>query len=182
MVTVRSKLTVARLLKGNHANFVGVKIEEEEYLRIHRPVAARFSAVWKSALTDRDCRVVTVTLPSKLPAANVGPTSASTQATSSDAPPAALPAPQPAPKSSMSIPPSMNKLALKFVVQWMEQGGADPQGKNAMPYPKTRPGLELLLALAEMLQVAELIDRVKLDLGEVPAPAPIRCSTCKKVE
>lgn len=80
-------------------------------------------------------------------------------------------------------PPPSKRNALKFIVQWMEQGGADPKGKNAVPYPKGyRAGLETLLALASMLEISELMTRVSGDLGIIPLPRPRRCPMCKRVE
>ena len=65
----------------------------------------------------------------------------------------------------------------------MEHGGADPKGRNAVPYPKGyRAGLEKLLAVANMLEVKELVARVKRDLGQTRAPRPKKCPTCRKNE
>ena len=75
-----------------------------------------------------------------------------------------------------------DKDLLKLIVQWMEQGGAEPKGKNAINYPKGyRPGLERLLAFAEMLEIDELINRIKLDLGNIPRPIRY-CALCKRKE
>lgn len=228
-------LTVPRLLRGNHANFVSIKVEEEVFLRVHRPVATRFSAVWKRDLQNPKCAIVTVTFPPDPPTAPLAvrsaPSSGNAPANSLTIPPP--PPPPPAPAAPMASqwmpdpgnapvktenilpppnsppaaaladqsapnsgnapatpdlippppPPPSKRNALKFIVQWMEQGGADPKGKNAVPYPKGyRAGLETLLALASMLEISELMTRVSGDLGIIPLPRPRRCPTCKRVE
>lgn len=218
-------LTVSRLLRGNHSNFVSVKVEEEVFLRVHRPVATRFSAVWKRGLSNPKCGIVTVTFPPDPPAAplvpqlvpNPGNALVAAQAIPPPPPPAlaaplvsqsvsgpdvapppnsppAAPSVSPSAPSSEDLPatpglipppppPPSKKEALKFIIQWMEQGGADPKGKNAVPYPKGyRAGLETLLALASMLEISELMTRVSGDLGIIPLPRPRRCPTCKRVE
>ncbi|KAF6238890.1 hypothetical protein HO173_002762 [Letharia columbiana] len=201
----------AKLLRGNHSNFVSVKVEEEVFLRVHRPVATRFSAVWKRGLSNPKCGIVTVTFPPDPPAAPLAvrsaPSSGNAPAKSPSIPPLSPPAlaaplvsqsdarsgQRTAPNSGNAPatpglippppPPPSKKEALKFIIQWMEQGGADPKGKNAVPYPKGyRAGLETLLALASMLEISELMTRVSGDLGIIPLPRPRRCPTCKRVE
>lgn len=145
-------------MKGKHANFVSVKVEDEVVLRVHRPVAVRFSPVWNRELGDHG-RIVTVTFP---------------------------PDPAPAPANSANVPPPpprpSYKSALKFVVQWMDKGGADPVGYNAVPYPNGyREGLERLLTLANMLEIGELHARVKRDLGAIPVLKPKICSRCQGI-
>lgn len=167
---VRSLLTVPRLLRKNHNNFVSIKVGDEIFLRVHRPVATRFSPVWKRELQNVASTVVTVTFPPDPPAA---PVVTQPKPKPEDIPVPSEPIPPPPP------PPS-NRTALKFIVQWMEQGGADPNGNNAVPYPKGyRAGLEKVLAIATMLQVSELVTRLKRDLGRMP---PRRCPTCGAVE
>ena len=168
-----SRLTVARLLKGNYKNFVSVKVGDEEFLRIHRPVAARFSTVWKSELSNPNCKAVTVTFPADPPAA-APPSESTANASNAAAKPQVIPPPP--------LSPS-NKDLLKFIVQWMELGGTDPKGNNAAKYPKDyRAGLERLRALAELLGANELVSRVNRDLGTVAPPPRPRCSECKKLE
>ena len=143
------------------------------------------------------CGAVTVTFPSDPPAAppvaQAGPSSSSPQVTAENVPPPAAPPVAEAGPSSASaqttaenVPPptalAANKLALKFVVQWMEEGGADPSGNNAVPYPKTRSGLERLLALAEMLEIRELAGRVSKNLERIRARRPKRCERCHNAE
>ena len=123
-------------------------------------------------MQDPSCTTVTVTLPPNPPAAP----HVSQPGSSSDSAEATAPSIPPVPRSELE------RKALKFVVQWMEKGGADPHGDNAVPYPKLRPGLELLLALAETLQVKELADRLSRDLGRISAPRPKKCTKCKKLE
>ena len=171
-----SRLTAARLLKRNHNNFVSIHVGGELVLRVHRPVAKRFSQVWKSALQDPNTAIVHVTFPSEPPAA----------------PPAAPPVAQPGPSTGSTQetaeetpPPTVlvaNNLALRFVVQWMEEGGADPSGNNAVPYPQTRQGLQRLLALAEALEIRELGARLRIDLERLHARRPRRCPTCHNAE
>lgn len=137
-------------------------VGEEEVHRIHRTVAMRFSGVWKRSLTDTDCVTVTLSFPPGPPVPVV-------------------------PATGPNVPPLIslaqkNRLALKFVVQWMEKGGADPEGDNAATYPKTRPGLESLWSLAERLEVRELADRVKLDMRRVSVPPRKVCSKCPRFE
>ncbi|KAL9073816.1 MAG: hypothetical protein Q9161_002648 [Pseudevernia consocians] len=98
--------------------------------------------------------------------------------------PRAVPQPPPTPQAIPPPPPMpSNKDALKFLVQWMEHGGADPRGKNAVPYPKGfRAGLEKLLEVASKLEVQELVTRVKRDLGRTPVPKPRKCSVCRRTE
>ena len=132
----------------------------------------RFSPVWRRALQEPFCGVVTVTFPSEPPAAppvaQAESSSSSAQVTAENVSPATVLA--------------ANKLALKFVVQWMEEGGADPSGNNAVPYPKTRSGLGRLLALAEMLEIRELAGRVSNDLERIPARRPKRCGMCHNAQ
>ena len=158
---------------------VSIMVDDAILLHVHRTIASYFSSVWKRALSNPDCRVVTVTFPPDSPAASLAgqlpPKSGSAPVTSQSIPP-------PPPPLSYSI-------LLKFLIQWMEQGGADPKGKNAVPYPaKYREGLERLLYLAKYLEVKELVPRVSRDLGEIPLPKPQQlntrpkiCLTCKKV-
>lgn len=167
---IRSLLTLIRLLKGNHANFVSIKFGDEIFLRVHRPVAMHFSPVWNHDLRNPNCAILTITFPPDPPAAPL----ASQTASNSGNGPAAF-------QYILPPPPPSYKNALKFVVQWMEQGGADPKGKNAVPYPRDyREGLERLVALANMLQVDELTTRLNRDLGEIPVPRPKQCSKCRK--
>lgn len=143
-------------MKGNHANFVSIKVGNEVVLRVHRPVAVRFSPVWSRELGDSG-GIVTVTFPPDLPP---------TAPDSNNIPP-------PPPRPSYQT-------ALKFVVQWMEKGGADPVGNNAVPYPKGyREELERLLILTNMLEIGELSARVARDLGAIPNPKAKPCPTCK---
>ena len=166
------QLIVHSLLKGNHNNYISVKVGPEVVVRVHRPIAVRFSQVWKRALQDVRCTVVTVILPPE-PAAvsSVG----SSAPNLINAPPAA--------QGISPIPTSpSNKDLLKFVIQWMEQGGADPRGSNAVAYPRgNRPALEKLSSIAQMLEVEELSPRVNRDLGNTPAPI-LYCSNCKRIE
>ena len=127
--------------------------------RVHKPIAKRFSQVWKSALQDTLCREIDVTFPAE-------PSNATGSAQG----------------PSMLSPAEKNRRALKFIVQWMEMGGGNPKGDDAAAYPQTRPGLESLLRLAETLEVRELVDRVKLDLTKIRAPRPKRCPKCKGIE
>ena len=161
-----------RLLKGKHANFVSVKVDNAIFLRVHRPIAERFSQVWKRALQDQNCNVVTVTFPPDPPIAPPAGQRASNL--------------QNAPASDQAIPPPpppspSHKDLLKFVIQWMEQGGADAKGRTAIKYPsRYRPGLERLLALAQMLEVDELLARVEADLGNIPVRTRY-CAKCRRV-
>ena len=166
-------LTVSRLLRKNHSNFVSVKVGDEIFLQVHRPVATRFSPVWKRELQNLSCRIVTVAFPPDPPAAPLVPQSAPESDIARDTSELIPPPP----------PPPQNKTALKFIVQWMEQGGADPKGKNAVPYPKGyREGLEKFLEIATMLEVSELVARLNGDLGKMPSPKPKRCPKCMAVE
>ena len=218
MAIICRLLTVPRLLRGNHTNFVSIKVEEEVFLRVHRPVATRFSAVWKRDLQNPKRAIVTVTFPPDPPAATLVSRPPSTASGADRSVPPAAPLdsqwvnnsgnapatgetmPPAAPTVSQSAansvnapatpdlippppPPPSKRNALKFIVQWMEQGGADPKGKNAVPYPKGyRAGLETVLALANMLEISELMTRVSGDLGIIPPPRPRKCPTCKRVE
>ena len=169
---LRHPLIISRLLKGNHANFVSVKVGPEVVVRVHRPIAIRFSEVWRRTLQDKNCSVVTVAFPANPPAASsVSPSTVN---------------PANALASNQSIPPPPPTLSdrdlLKFIVQWMEQGGADPKGNNAINYPKGyRPGLERLLAIAEMLEIDDLTKRINLDLGNIPTPTRY-CPLCRRRE
>lgn len=176
---------------------MSIRVGDEVVHRVHRPVARRFSPVWRRALQEPLCGVVTVTFPSEPPAAppvaQAKSSSSSAQATAENIPPPAAPPVAEAGQSFASaqvtaetVPPTTalaaNKIALKFVVQWMEEGGADPSGNNAVPYPKTRSGLGRLLALAEMLEIRELAGRVSNDLERIPARRPKRCGWCHNAE
>lgn len=133
----------------------------------------RFSGLWKRSLTNPDCAIVRLSFPGP-PVAVVASTEQTVQDTNTGSSTAEVP-----PRLSLA---EKNRLALKFVVQWMEKGGADPKGDIAVPYPKTRPGLETLLSLAERLEVRELAERVKLDLRRVPVPARKVCQHCPRFE
>ena len=146
-------------MKGNHESYITVMVGEEEVHRVHRTVAMRFSGVWKRSLSNPDCEIVRLSFPPGPPVPVV---------------------PATGPKG-LSLA-QKNRLALKFVVQWMEKGGADPEGENAVSYPKTRPGLESLWSLAERLEVRELADRVKLDLRRVSVPPRKICPKCPRFE
>lgn len=83
------------------------------------------------------------------------------------------------------LPPTLsideaNKFALKFIVEWIETGGGDSVEKTAVSYPKTPPGMQIILALAEALKIHELVDRVKLDLEKERVRA--KCPVCKRFE
>lgn len=149
-------------MKGNHENFITVMVGEEEVHRVHRSVAMRFSDVWKRGLSNPDCVTVTLSFPP-------GP------------PVPVVPSTGPKAPALLSLP-EKNRLALKFVVQWMENGGADPTGDNAVSYPKTRPGMETLWSLAERLEVHELANRLKLDLRRLPVPPRKVCQKCPRLE
>ena len=143
-------------MKGNHANFVSIKVGKEVVLRVHRPVAVRFSPVWNREL-GHSGSIVTVDFP---------------------------PDPPPTAPDSDNVPPPPPRpsyqTALKFVVQWMEKGGADPVGNNAVPYPRGyREGLQRILTLTDMLQIGELNARVAQDLGVIPDPKAQPCPRCK---
>lgn len=143
-------------MKGHHSNFVSIKAENEVVLRIHRPVAVRFSPVWSRELGDSGGSI-TVNFPPN--------------------PPRTAPA-----SDNVPSPPARPsyQTALEFVVQWMEKGGADPFGNNAVPYPKGyREGLERILTLTNMLQMGELHARVAQDLGVIPDPKAKPCPRCK---
>lgn len=91
----------------------------------------------------------------------------------------------PAQNSFIPPPPPLPsyKDALKFIIQWMEGGGADPKGRNAVPYPSGyRAGLERLMTLVCILEVDELITRINRDLGMIPVPRPKKCPVCRRTE
>ena len=171
----RSLLTVPRLMKRNHKNLVSIKVDEEILFRLPRPLAMRFSAVWNAALKDITRTIVTVTLPlDPAPAPSTLAAQAVPIAGREPAFPNLVPPPPP--------PPS-GKTALKFIIQWMEAGGWEPRGIHAIPYPRDyRPALEKILAIASMLEISELVTRVKFDLGRGRAPRPQKCPTCQKSE
>ena len=168
-------LTVPRLMKRNHKNFISIKVDEEVLFRIPRPLAIRFSAVWNAALKNVTSTIVTVTLPLDPPPAPSLPVA---QAVPSAGKEPAFPNLVPPPP-----PPPSGKTALKFIIQWMEAGGAEPRGIHAVPYPRGyRPALEKILAIANKLEINELVTRVKCDLGRMRAPKPKKCPDCKKFE
>ena len=74
-----------------------------------------------------------------------------------------------------------NKFALKFIMQWIETGGGDSEENTAIPYPRTRPGKQRILAMAEALKIRELVDRVKSDL-EKDLVRPKKCPMCNRFE
>lgn len=215
LIIIDSQLTAVRMLKGNHANFVSVKVDDVVLCRVHRPLAKHFSAVWKRALQDPLCTVVTVTFPPEppisapvaqkagnkpvkpptipppapLPSAKMSPTEllALQMAQASGNTPAKPPAIALPPTKPPAIPPPppvpSNRDCLKFIVQWMEQGGADPKGNNVVLYPSNyRPGLQRLLALTTLLEVNSLSERIRLDLGPVPGSKSKFCPKCKRPE
>ena len=145
---------MTRLLRGNHSNYISVQVDGKELQRVHRPFAMRLSRVWRKTLQDPSCREVHVTFPPDPPAAQLPPLLSVDQA---------------------------NKFALGFIVQWMETGGGDSEAETAVPYPRTRPGLQRLLDLAAILKVTPLVDRVNSDLITLAA-SPRKCGTCKRFE
>ena len=205
----RTLLTAPRLMKRNHKNFVSIKVNEEVLFRVPRPLAVRFSAVWSRVLQNITCTIVTVDFPLDPPAASdpraaplisqSGPDSGKGEASLSLVPP-----PQPLPAAAPLVPqsgpiagkepaplnlvpppppPPSGKKALKFIVQWMEAGGAEPRGAQAVLYPRRyRPALEKILDIASKLEINDLVTRVKCDLGRLRAPRPKKCPTCKKFE
>ena len=172
-------LTVPRLMKRNHKNSISIKVDDEVLFRVPRPLAMFFSAVWSRMLQDITCTIATVDFPLDPPAASNPPATPLVSQSGSNsgkepASPGLLPPPPP--------PPS-GKFALKFIIQWMEAGGAEPKGIQAVPYPRGyRPGLEKILAIASKLEISELVTRVKCDLGKMRAPKPKKCPACKKSE
>lgn len=161
-------------MEGNKSKFIAVMVGDEVVHRVHRTVAMRFSGVWKTSLSDPDCGVVTLSFPPGPPVPVVPSTGSSAHSTTKGTGTAEVP-----PRLSLA---QKNRLALKFVVQWMEKGGADPKGDNSVAYPKTRPGLESVLSLAERLEVRELADRVKLDLRRAPVATRKICEKCPRFE
>ena len=162
-------------MKRNHKNFVSVKVDEAILFRLPRPLATRFSAVWNAALKDITCTIVTVILPvdpapaPSLPAAQAAPIAGREPAFPNLVPP--------------PPPPPSGKTALKYIIQWMEAGGWEPRGINAVVYPRDyRPALEKILAIASMLEVSELVTRLRTDLGRVRAPRPKKCPDCGRFE
>ena len=193
-------LIVPRLMKRNHKNFVSIRLDQEVLFRVPRPVAVRFSGVWRRNLQDPTCTIVTLDFPLDPPAApsvpKSGPIAGKEPASSNLVPPPPPPTsavplvPQSGPiagkepASSNLVPPPppppSGKTALKFIIQWMEAGGAEPRGIQAVPYPKGyRPGLEKILAIASKLEISDLVSRVRCDLGKV---RPKKCGRCKKLE
>ena len=170
-----SLLTVPRIMKQNHRNFISVKVDEEVLFRLPRPLATRFSAVWKAALKNISCNIVTVTLPQDPPPA---PSLPAAQAVSISGREATFPNLVPPPP-----PPPSGKTALKFIIQWMEAGGAEPRGLQAIPYPRDyRPAQDKILALARMLEISELVTRIGYETGRVRAPERRKCPLCKRFE
>ena len=131
----------------------------------------RFSRVWKRALQNPALREVTVTFPQPLPPAlstdQVVPTFINTDGTSQ--------------LSTLLLPDEANNYALRYIVQWMEGGGVDSDEQTALPCPKARPGLQRVLALAQLLQVRELIERMISELTATPV-RPKKCEICKRFE
>ena len=83
--------------------------------------------------------------------------------------------------STLLSPHEANIFALKYIVQWMEGGGVDSEEQTALPRPRTCPGLQRVLALAQILEVRELIDRMNSDLTDTPF-RPKKCENCKRYE
>ena len=76
-----------------------------------------------------------------------------------------------------STPTAADKNAVTFIVQWMEQGGADPTGKNALLYPKgNQEELRRLRYLVTALEIGPLIARTNRDLAAI---RPKYCTLCK---
>ena len=151
---------------------MSVRTGGQEVIRVHRPVAMRFSSAWKSALQNQACRELTVTFPQESsPAPPVG------QATSSSS--GTISSPQVARALTVD---DVNKFALKLIVEWMEQGGAVDRGTNATPWPKTPSGFQRLLRLARNLGVSELVTRLNAVVAR-PLPAGAKtCPQCKRLE
>ena len=163
-----------RLLKNNHKNFVSVKVGEQVFMRVHRPLAMRFSSVWRRALKEPLCREVTVTFPREeeiFPGVGeLAPTSS--KAKSAGQMPALL------------SPTEANQLMLKLIGQWMELGGSVPEGPKSAPYPKTHQQLQRLRAVAQSLEIRELVQQVDQDLASsnFPPPPPKKCTQCRRFE
>ena len=153
---------------------MSIKIGQEVFMRVHRPLAMRFSTAWRSALEEPLCREVNVTFPREASIYSVVGESAPTSSKA---------------KGAGQMPPLLspteaNRLMLKLIGQWMELGGSTPVGPKSVPYPRTRSGLERLRALAESLEVWELLHQVDRDLDttKFPAPPPKKCTECKRFE
>ena len=74
-------------------------------------------------------------------------------------------------------PTPADKDALRFVVQWMEGGGADPTGNNALLYPRgNEEELKRLRGLVTALEIGPLIARTNRDIAAI---RPLYCTLCK---
>ena len=81
------------------------------------------------------------------------------------------------PSAGNLAPTPAEKNAVMFIVQWMEQGGADPTGKHALLYPRgNEEELRRLRDLVTALEIAPLITRTNRDLAAI---RPKYCTLCK---
>ncbi|KAL9134223.1 MAG: hypothetical protein Q9175_004599, partial [Cornicularia normoerica] len=88
----------------------------------------------------------------------------------------ALPKRIPAVNQDSPPPTPADENAVIFIVQWMERGGGDPIGKEALLYP--RGNIEELRKLRDLvmrLEIDPLIARTNQDLA---ASTPKFCSLC----
>ena len=77
--------------------------------------------------------------------------------------------------SEPSVQPAdpVEKNTVKFLVQWMQRGGEDPVGANALLYPEgNRTVLLKLNQLVTSLEVDALIARTRRGLALAPMPKP----------
>ncbi len=163
-------LTISSLLRGNRGSRVSVQVENAYVCSILRPVAKHFSRTWRQALANIHCTSVNVTVPTPAPSRNATTAPAGNAPESSDAPPAVAqedPSPTPSERN-----------AVTFIVQWMEQGGADPVGPSTLVYPRgSEEELVRLQGLATALGVDPLVKRTRRDIAAIRGA---KCDLCKQ--
>ncbi|KAL9134222.1 MAG: hypothetical protein Q9175_004598 [Cornicularia normoerica] len=172
------------LKRGNGKQSVSVQILGEQICSIERGIAQHFSQIWRQRLANPMITIVHVAFPPPAPAATpenapAGTAPAAPSTTTSATIPGSAPATTP---RTQAIDP-LEKNTVKFLIQWMQRGGADPVGPNALIYPQGNPAaLGKLHQLAVSLKIDPLIARTNVPTASAnrqsAARRPKACYKC----
>ena len=165
--TPLSTRRLQELLRGKNRSMVSIQFLGEQICSIERGLASHFSPVWRQRLANATVGIVHVTFPN------------TAQSASSSNDPSNVPSATPPDKALATVQDSttissprtqavdpVERNSVKFLVQWMQRGGTDPVGPNALLYPRGNPvALEKLQQLATSLEIDSLIARTTEDLN-----------------